>query len=496
MQLKEYSKKSLPRGLSAGGHQRSDLCPIYVDLDGTLLASDSLWESILLLLKRRPIKFLQMLSWLPGGKAIFKSRLAQYIELDPAGLPYRENVLSFLELERNAGRELILATASDQRVANSVAEYLGIFSNVIASDGQVNLSGQQKLKAMEEHGGGKKFDYIGNSSVDLPIWQSANQSILVEPSSRLLHRARKVSSVGKVFPLEANRLKTVFSALRIQQWVKNLLLFVPIIAAHQIRDLDLWVQTSYAFVAFGLCASSVYIINDLFDLESDRQHPHKKHRPFASGALQIKTGLLLAAVSLFLGFVLAFALLSLFFVAVLALYFMVTLAYTLRLKRLLVIDVLVLAGLYTLRVVAGGVVGEIVLSPWLLAFSMFLFLSLAFVKRYVELNICQSNNGRKLQGRGYNVKDIEMLKSMGPVSGFLSVLVLALYTNNPETTTLYQHPGFLWFVCVCLLYWIIRIWIHANRGTLADDPLLFAFKDRISYMVGGLIVILILLATV
>ena len=478
--------------VAAAPANRKSLC---VDLDGTLVASDTLWESLLLLLKNQPWKVLLLTTWLFKGKAFFKSQVAQSVDLNPAGLPYRENVLSFLRQEWESGREIILATASDQRIARSVAAHLGIFSAVISSNGKVNLSGQHKLHALKEHVGDQPFDYIGNSSVDLPIWQSADESILVEPSSRLLNRARRVSSVGRVFPLEANRLLTLLKALRVQQWVKNLLLFVPLITAHQITDLFLVRRTFYAFIAFGLCASSVYVVNDLLDLESDRQHPRKKHRPFASGALQIKTGLALVPLLVSLSFIIGASLLPPAFGLSLGLYFLITVAYSFYLKRVVALDVLVLAAFYTLRILAGALAVNVTLSPWLLAFSIFFFLNLAFVKRYVELGASQKNNVSSISGRGYAVSDIEIIRSMGPVSGYLSVLVLALYIHSQEVAAIYRNPTFLWFVSLSLLYWITRVWILAHRGEMVDDPILFTFKDRVSYLVGGMIVILMLKAT-
>ncbi|MCM3874386.1 MAG: UbiA family prenyltransferase [Pyrinomonadaceae bacterium] len=469
--------------------------PLCVDLDGTLIATDTLWESLLLLLKDQPWKILVLTFWLFKGKAIFKSRVAQSVNLNPAGLPYRENVLSFLRQEWESGREIILATACDQQIAKRVAVHLGIFSAVISSNGLVNLSGRHKLHALEEHVGDQQFDYIGNSSVDLPIWESADESMLVHPSSRLLSRAQMVSSVGRVFPVEENRLRTLLKALRIQQWVKNLLLFVPLITAHKIMDLSLVAQTLYAFLAFGLCASSVYVVNDLLDLEADRQHPRKKSRPFASGALQIKTGLALIPLLMSLSFTLAAFLLPPQFCLSLGLYFLITLAYSFYFKRVAAVDVLVLSGLYTLRILAGALAVNVTLSPWLLAFSIFFFLNLAFVKRYVELGASQKNNVSSISGRGYAVSDIDIIRSIGPVSGYLSVLVLTLYIQSHEVVAIYRHPTFLWCVGLCLLYWVTRVWILANRGEMVDDPIVFTFKDRVSYLVGGIIVILMLMAT-
>jgi 4-hydroxybenzoate polyprenyltransferase len=464
-------------------------------MDGTLLATDVLWESLLVLLKSQPLKIFSLALWLFKGKAYFKRELARCVKLNPAALPYRESVLAYLREEKEAGRELVLATASDQRVAQSVADHLGIFSAVHASDGRVNLSGAHKRRALEKHYGSKGFAYIGNSEADLPIWQAADQALLVQPSSRLLKKARQASPVHRVFFGRKKRLPVFLKALRVSQWVKNILVFVPLLMAHKVTDVALAQQAVVAFFVFSLCASSVYIVNDLLDLESDRQHPRKKNRPFAAGALEIKTGVLLAPLLLVSSFVLSFNFLPPLFTVLLTLYLVLTTAYSFYLKRLLMIDVLILAGLYTLRVLAGGIAVAVFISPWLLAFSSFFFLNLAVVKRYAELRMMQERQQSRSSGRGYMVGDNELLRSIGPTAGYLSVLVLMLYINSREVTVLYHHPFWLWQLAPLLLYWITRIWFMAHRGQMDDDPIVFAVKDPISYAVGAGVAAILVLAS-
>lgn len=466
-----------------------------VDLDGTLLATDALWESMLGLLKNKPMMVLYFPMWLLKGKAFFKQQVARQVELDPALLPYRNEVLSFLKVEKQSGTELVLASASDERIVKRVADHLGLFSAVLASDGITNLSGSNKLRALERHTGGRGFDYIGNSRQDLPLWKVAKHAILVGPSARLLRSARLICSGERVIAPKINSLSVIFRALRAHHWVKNVLLFVPLIMAHRTTDMALVLNGSLAFVAFSLCASSVYIINDLVDLESDRQHPNKRKRPFASGSLQIQTGIVLVPLLLAGALLIAALLLSPLFTALLSFYFVLTMAYSLYFRRTLLLDVLLLAGFYTVRILAGAVAVSVIVSPWLLTFSMFLFLSLAFLKRYTELRLMEENNQTHHSGRGYVLSDITMVQNIGSTSGYLSVLVLALYINSKEVVELYQHPWVLWLIGPCLLYWITRMWFLAHRGQMTDDPILFAVRDRKSYVVGFAVLVFIFAAT-
>lgn len=468
--------------------------PLCVDLDGTLIATDALWESLLLLVKSKPLSLLSLPLWLLKGKAHFKRQIAERVKLNPASLPYRENVLSFLKKEQETGREIVLATAADATVAQGVATHLGIFSEVLASDGAINLSGHRKLAALKKHSGANGFDYIGDAGVDLPLWQAAHRAYLVQPSTALHNKARRVASVGGVFTEKKNNFLSLFKALRIYQWVKNILLFVPLLMAHKVIEAELNLQALYAFVAFSLCASCVYIVNDLLDLEADRLHPHKRHRPFAAGVLPIKIGVLTAPLLLVASFTIAAVFLPLNFFIVLGLYFLLTTAYSFHLKRVLVVDVLVLAGLYTLRLFAGGIATSVSISPWLLAFSMFFFLNLAFVKRFSELHLMQESKQTKSKGRGYIVGDIELFRSIGPASGYLSVVVLCFYINSREVVLLYKNPELLLLIGPFLLYWITRMWLWALRGKMTDDPIVFAAKDPASYVIGALVAGIMIMA--
>jgi len=468
--------------------------PLCVDLDGTLIATDALWESLLLLIKTKPLSFFSLPFWLLKGKAYFKRQLALRVKLNPASLPYRENVLSFLQKEQERGREIVLATAADEYVAQGVAAHLGIFAEVLASDGDNNLSGRRKLEALKKYSGANGFDYIGDAEVDLSLWQASHRAHLVEPSIALLNKARRVATVGGVFTEKKNNFRSFIKALRVYQWVKNILLFAPLLMAHKVFEIDRHLQALYAFVAFSLCASCVYIVNDLLDLEADRLHPHKRHRPFAAGTLPIKAGVLAAPLLLAASFIIAAAFLPAQFFIVLGLYFTLTTAYSFHLKRVLVVDVLVLAGLYTLRLFAGGIATNVPISPWLLAFSMFFFLNLAFVKRFSELHLMQESKQTKSKGRGYVVGDIELFRSIGPASGYLSVVVLCFYINSREVVLLYKHPELLLLIGPFLLYWITRMWLWALRGKMTDDPIVFTARDPVSYFIGALVIAILIIA--
>lgn len=481
---------TIPSSLPAAPTSRV-LC---VDLDGTLLATDLLWESLLALLKRRPWSLVLLPGWLLKGKAYLKHQIAQRVELNPGSLPYRKDVLDFVKRENGSGREIVLATASDGKFARSVAGYLGLFSGVLASDGKINLAGRWKLKALETHIGNKGFDYIGNAKADLPLWRVASQVLLVNPSPRLLRQAQRVGPVRWIFGHREGPRRSLTKALRVDQWVKNVLLFVPLLTSHRLIEGRLVLSSLLAFLAFSFCASGTYIVNDLLDLESDRHHPSKRLRPFAAGGLPISTGVLLALLFLGAGFAIAAVLLPAPFSAALGLYVVITSAYSFYLKRIVAVDVLVLAGLYTLRVLAGGEAVNIPISQWLLAFSLFLFLSLAFVKRYAELSNAHARREALAKGRGYLVQDKELVRSLGPTSGYLSVLVLALYISSREVTALYRHPQVLWLACPLLLYWITRVWLLAHRGEIDEDPVVFTLRDTVSYAVGGVIGLIILAA--
>lgn len=470
--------------------------PLVVDLDGTLLRSDLLIESALLFARATPHRLPQVLRWLADGKARLKAGLAAAADIDARALPYDAEVLALIESARAEGRSVVLATASHRSLAERVAAHLALFDAVVATDGALNLSAGHKRDALVERFGERGFDYAGNARDDLPVWRAARYAIVVNPDTRLERDARALGNVSTVIRSHPWSWSRWLQALRPHQWLKNLLLFVPLLAAHRATEFALLAEGLLAFVAFGLCASSVYLLNDLLDLPDDRRHPTKRHRPLAAGELSLHHAVLSCPLLLLSAFAIALLWLPGAFAAALAAYYALTLAYSLVLKRFMGVDVIALATLYTLRVIAGGAAFGLELSFWLLAFSMFIFLSLALVKRHAELFRAREDGSMgRTPGRGYYPDDLGMIAPLGAAAGYLAVLVLALYINDLHAADLYRQPELIWLACPLLLYWISRVWMLAHRGEMHDDPVIFALRDRASLAVGVLCALVFWAAT-
>jgi len=472
--------------------------PLFVDLDGSLVATDTLIESVLLLAKQQPLSLFRLPFWLMKGKAYMKRQIADRVSLNAASLPYRTSLMEYIHQERADGRRIVLATAADASIGRSVADYLGVFDEVLASDGVTNLSSSRKLRAIQESSPGS-FDYVGNSHDDVALWAAARQSFVAAPNPGVLRSMKAVCAPERLFDYESTirtrQLVAGIKALRPHQWVKNVLLAVPLVAAHEIDNLGALMAVGVSFASFCAAASSVYVVNDLLDLEADRLHPTKRKRPFASGALPLIAGIIMAPALLCLALLIG-SLISLPFVGMIAAYVVISTTYSVYLKRKLLIDVFVLAGLYTHRILAGGVAIGVVLTPWLLAFSMFLFISLAFAKRFTELRMVRLGSGKTAKGRGYTTDDLEIFTSVGPGSGYMAVLVLCLYINSDAVLKLYRHPELLWLACPAMLYWVTRLWFLAQRGELPDDPVRFALRDKASYAVAAFVAMVVILASV
>ncbi|QTQ37149.1 UbiA prenyltransferase family [Aromatoleum petrolei] len=469
--------------------------PLCVDLDGTLIYSDMLHETVLGILRVAPLASLCLPFWLLRGKANLKQNVAMRAEFDPATLPYNLDLVDWLRQQHTLGRRLILCTASDHSIADPIARHLGVFDEVISSDGMVNLGGANKAKALVDRFGERGFDYAGNSSADLAVWEHARRAIIVNASGQVQSDAEACAEVEAVFEGRNSGFAVWRKVLRVHQWLKNALLFVPLFASHRVADGEAWMALLLAFVAFSLCASSVYIANDLLDLESDRQHPRKCKRPFAAGAVPVWQGVLLAPVLLAVSLLVA-AQVSSPFLAWLVAYFGVTCLYSIQLKQLVLIDSLTLAMLYTLRIVAGAAAVGMVLSFWLLAFSVFLFLSLAFVKRFAELQVQLLHGKHKAHGRGYLTDDAPLVQMLGVTAGFSSVLVLALYLNSEDVLRMYQSPHWVWGTVPVMLFWISWVWLRAHRGEMHDDPLIFAVRDKASLSAGAAFALFLTIGTV
>jgi 4-hydroxybenzoate polyprenyltransferase len=451
--------------------------PLFVDLDETLSRTDLLWEGLLILAKTRPFALLGAPLWLMRGKAGFKAELAQRVNVNPELLIYHSAFLDYLKSEASRGRRLVLATAAPERWANAVAAHLGIFNGVLCSTAERNLSGEHKLQAILEECPDGRFDYAGNAAIDLSIWSKACAAVVVNASPSVRNAAAKSAPIKAVFDGPRRGISTYLKAMRIHQWLKNLLLFVPLVTAHLWFSLASWQASILAFIAFSLTASSLYVMNDLLDLNADRVHPRKRLRPFAAGDIPLHRGAALFVALLAAGIACG-AIVSMQFLGVLLMYVVMTTAYSIYLKVYALIDVLLLAALYTVRVIAGSVALMVIPTFWLLAFSMFTFFSLALLKRYTELLALNKLRVTVTRGRDYSVTDLAILANMGAGSGYVATLVLALFINSPDLATRYSRPYALWLLCPLFLYWISRLWLKAGRGEMHDDPLVYAVKDR------------------
>lgn len=452
--------------------------PLVVDLDGTLLRSDSLIESLLVLARTRPLALLALPLWLRRGRASMKQRLARLALPDVDTLPYRSDLLAHLAEEKRHGRTLVLATGADERVADAIATQLGLFDAVLASDGQTNLSGERKAERLIARFGVHGFDYVGSGRADLPVWCAARGAIVVSASRRLIDRVAQTTPVQRTFDASRPPLTSYLQTLRPLHWIKNTLVLLPLAAAYPQGHPQLIWRALLAFVAFSLCASSVYLLNDLLDLRADRRHPHKKARKLASGEIPLLHALLLLPVLLLVAFWLG-AGLPRPFVAVLGAYFALMTAYSLGLKDIPLFDVLLLAGGYALRVVAGAIAVGVHASGWLLAVCVLLFLSLALVKRYAELMLMDTLPGER-RARGYRSGDKPLVFAQGVASGYLSVLLLVLSTYAETAAQPYARRALLWIACALLLGWVNVMWFAATRGRMHHDPVVFALTDRAS----------------
>jgi 4-hydroxybenzoate polyprenyltransferase/phosphoserine phosphatase len=468
------------------------------DLDHTLLSTDTFFEQLATMLLRRPWLALTAFGWLLRGRAYCKGRVAALAGTSPGAWPVRQEALERIAADRAGGRTVVLATAAHHLVAGSIAEHLGCFDHVLSSDDRVNLKSRRKTDAIARLAraeGWIAFSYAGDSASDLPVWQEADEIIVVDPTPGLLGR---LSALGKpVSVLGASRTgwASVLKACRPHQWAKNLLLFLPMFLAHRLEAATTF-SVVFAFAAFSASASGVYVLNDIGDVEADRQHPRKRVRPFASGRLTIPAGLRLAALLIMGGLGVAVAYLPLEFSAILVLYLVANLAYSGRLKRVPVLDVLMLACMYVLRLEAGAVAANVSVSDWFLTFALFFFTSLAFVKRFSELLRLEASHGLVAAGRGYEVGDVRLLEMLGTASGYVSVLVLALYMNSEQMRYLYGGSRLLWLICPLVLYWITRLWLLANRGQVDEDPVVFALTDKPSVAIGAVCGLIVALASI
>lgn len=451
---------------------------LYVDLDGTLIKSDISFESLIELLKINLLYLALIPIWMSKGLAYLKSQIAKRVSIPVTHLPLNPEFWEYLQTQKRHGRRLVLISASNQNLVNSVGDYLQVFDAVIGSDDAENLKSTNKLHRIQQLNNDQAFAYAGNSTADVAVWQEADEAILVNCPETLAEKLPASVHI-QCFDPPNQTSRLLWRAIRPHQWLKNGLIFLPLLLAHQLNDLSALFQALLAFASFSLCASSVYLLNDLVDLHNDRLHSSKCHRPFASGELALPIGILTAPLLLLLSFALAL-LLPTGFAAILLLYWLLTTAYSLRLKKLFLVDVAVLAGLYTLRIYAGAAAVELTASFWLVGFSLCLFLGLAIVKRVTELINRDSDRADKLSGRAYHKGNLNLLTSVGSIANFLAVTVFVFYINDDYTRGLYSSPMLLWLIVPLLGLLLWRIWRFALAGSLHEDPLIFAISDHLS----------------
>ena len=466
--------------------------PLVVDLDGTLTPTDTLVESLIGVVKRSPLDLLQLPFRLLNGRADFKDWVAARAGVSAGSLPYREPLLEYLRAEKQKGRRIVLATAAHRSIAEGVSAHLGLFDAVIATQAGRNLKGEAKLEAIRKEIG-SEFAYAGDSAADATIWRAAKAAVLVGVAPGLADSIRKNVPVEREFAAERGGLGAWLRAFRVHQWMKNLLLFVPLLTAFSFFDVWQLVTTVIAFFAFSFAASASYVLNDLWDLENDRAHPRKRLRPFASGRIPIVQGLVASGAALFVALALAAAV-SKGFLLILLLYLALTSAYSWLLKERALIDVLTLSLLYTLRIIAGSVAIGIPASSWLLAFSAFIFLSLALVKRCAELVSLEQSGQEEAPGRDYRVGDLAVLWPLGVGAALSAVVVFGLFISAEETRQRYATPELLWLVALGLVYWLARLWIKTSRGRMDDDPLVYAIRDSGSLMAVSFMIAVTLVA--
>ncbi|MEL7254581.1 MAG: UbiA family prenyltransferase [Pseudomonadota bacterium] len=456
--------------------RRDDKEVLVVDLDGTLIRSDTLYECFWQALSQSWRAIPVAVNGLSGGRAVLKTKLAALADIDAEFLPYNEEVLAYIAHWREAGGKVILVTAADQTIADKVAAHTKLFDEAIGSDGTTNLKGDAKAHLLRDRFADEGYSYIGDSHADIPVWQGAKTAIAVSPAPAV---AAKVKAMpGSEVLGDTPSPRAYLKALRPHQWLKNILVFLPIMTAQQYGAVTLF-HALLAFAAFSMVSSSGYVFNDLMDLRADRAHPRKKNRPLASGRVPIAHGTAMVPILLIAGLIFA-AIANWQTFWIIALYFVMTTLYSLYIKRRAIADICTLAGLYTLRIIAGGLATGVALSVWLLAFSMFFFFALAAVKRQAELVDLTGRGIQTASRRGYAIDDLPLISQLTLSSGFVSVLVMALYINSPGVQDLYSAPWLLWGICLMLLYWISRIALKAHRGKMDDDPIIYALRDKTS----------------
>ncbi|WP_284163564.1 UbiA family prenyltransferase [Frigidibacter sp. SD6-1] len=463
----------------------SEVKPLVLDVDGTFLKTDMLWECFWAGLGRHPLATLKAALRHFSSPAMLKAELAALAGIRTDLLPVNPEVAELALNSRVAGREVILASGSDESLVRRLAAEYGLSDRVFASDGQTNLVSRAKAAALTAALGEGGFDYAGNEARDMAIWEKSDHALIIGHTSS----ARALAAQGRnvVELSRPHRPAALLKALRPHQWVKNALLILPMIAAHRF-DLATLIPILWAIAAFSAAASSIYIVNDLLDLEADRLHPTKKNRPFASGTVPIQWGmvafLILASAALGIA-----AALNVGFLAVVVLYMVTSLAYSLKLKRMRWVDVATLAALYTIRVIAGAAAAQVYVSIYMLIFIFPIFITLGCVKRLTELTLATSDE--RLPGRGYGRPDRGDLLNVAGLGTAGALLIFFLYSLSAQGRELYPTTWILWLAMIPMAVWLVRMVLLGWFGKQDYDPIVFAMRDK--FGIGLLMIILSLM---
>ena len=461
--------------------------PLVCDLDGTLIKSNSLYENFFEAFFHSPQHLIRTIpSWFKG-RAALKETLANVRSIEPQTLPYRIELLELIRGAKADGRETYLVTAADQSIADNIICHLGGFDGAKGSDGSLNLKSRNKLKWLQERFP-DGFIYAGDSAADLPIWEAASGAVLVGNGVKYARQLHETGiEVRTISPEKSNRVKDWLSELRIHQWSKNVLIFVPLFLGHIAGGVCPVLKTAIAFLAFGLIASATYIINDLADLGADRAHATKRFRAIAAGRISVMNGFLASIFLLAAGIEVALLLHPQFALAV-SVYLVLTLAYSFRFKRYAMLDVTIIGMLFTMRIVMGEVLNDLAFSPWLLCFSAMFFTSLSMAKRHVEAMRACSKGKYVIQGRGYLSDDWPLTLGLGLATALASVVIMLLFIAlEANVTQVYHNPAWLYVAPAGVFIWLQRIWLLSHRMDLHDDPIVFALKDKTSYLIGAII---------
>ena len=466
---------------------------ICVDLDGTLVHTDTLYELCILALKQNLLLIFVIPIWLFRGKAFFKAKLSSCAEIPTETLLYNDAVLEYLKKKKTGGASLYLVTASHQNIANAVAKYLGFFTDQFGSTEHNNIKGKNKADFLNEKFGEFGYEYIGNDDSDLSVWKSSSRAVVVSDSGHLFEKAKKINKDVTSLPaLTKSGFKSYLKLMRPHQWVKNVLILLPLVLSHSFTDVDKVLLSVYGFILFSLTASGIYIFNDLVDISNDRVHPVKSKRPLAAGEVSVVHGVMLGLLLWTVSLTVAYLKFDYLFLILLG-YIVLNFLYSFLLKRLVLVDVVVLAGFYIIRIITGAVIIKVALSFWLITFSLFVFFSLALVKRYSEIAL-YTQDSTEVKGRGYLREDEFITTILGVASGLVSVLVMALYIHDDRTRIMYSDSNWLWLTIPALLYWVSRLWLLAHRKLLTEDPIRFAIRDKESYLILGILLFSVYMA--